>query len=37
VIVLNDNAAAQSFGVADGGRSFTYMLPPHAVATFTWP
>jgi glucosylceramidase len=37
LVVLNDNAAAQSFGVTAGGRSFAYALPPHSVATFTWP
>jgi glucosylceramidase len=36
LLVLNDNAAEQSFGVAADGNSFNYTLPPHAVATFTW-
>jgi glucosylceramidase len=36
LVVLNDNGAAQSFGVAVQGRSFAYTLPPHSVATFTW-
>jgi glucosylceramidase len=36
LVVLNDNAAEQSFGVQAEGRSLRYTLPPHAVATFTW-
>jgi glucosylceramidase len=36
LLVLNDNGAEQSFGVRAGGRSFSYTLPPHSVATFTW-
>jgi glucosylceramidase len=37
LVVLNDNGAEQSFGVREDGRSFSYTLPPHSVATFTWP
>ena len=37
LVVLNDNGAAQTFGVQSGERSFNYTLPPHSVATFTWP
>jgi glucosylceramidase len=37
LVVHNENDDARSFAVAQGGASFTYMLPGGALATFTWP
>ncbi len=37
LVVLNaDTSSAQTFGVSENGRSFTYTVPAGAVATFTW-
>jgi glucosylceramidase len=37
LVVHNENDAARSFAVAQGGRFFEYTLPGGALATFTWP
>jgi glucosylceramidase len=36
LLVQNANSAAQTFNVSESGQSFTYTLPGHSVATFTW-
>jgi glucosylceramidase len=36
LLVLNGGSEERAFSVRNAGRSFSYMLPPGAVATFLW-
>ena len=36
LVAHNENDNPQTFGVLEGGRSFTYTLPGDSLATFTW-
>jgi glucosylceramidase len=36
LVAHNENDNPQAFGVLEGDRSFTYMLPGDSLATFTW-
>ncbi|MDE2371879.1 MAG: glycosyl hydrolase, partial [Burkholderiales bacterium] len=37
LIACNAGAAERHLRIADGGQAFEHRLPPHSVATYTWP